>query len=61
MAVLPHGNAEPERGFSVNGQVIDVHGPNIGEDMIIAIRTVKDFIINSGGGMLCIQGPFFHI
>ena len=47
--VLSHGNADPERGFSINKHLIDIHGCNIGEETIEAIRLVKDHIIKSGG------------
>ena len=46
---LPHGNADPERGFSINKHLIERHGPNIQEDTIIAIRTIKDHLIRIGG------------
>jgi len=49
VSILPHGNADPERGYSVNTRVLQIHGPNIGEDLIPAIRIVKDYLINNGG------------
>lgn len=47
--VLSHGNADPERGFSINKRLIDIHGPNIQEETIEAVRLVKDFLIQLGG------------
>ena len=35
---LSHGNAVPERGFSVNKRLIEAHGTSIGEDTIQAYR-----------------------
>ena len=46
---LPHGNADPERGFSLNKNVLSVHGYSIKEETLEAIRLVKDFIIRNGG------------
>ena len=37
---LPHGNAEPERGFSINKALLAVHGWTLE-----ALRLVKDYII----------------
>ena len=47
--VLSHGNADPERGFSINKHVLKIHGNSLKEDTIIAIRYVKDFIIKHEG------------
>ena len=47
--LLPHGNADPERGFSVNKKILEKHGDNIDEDTSESVRTVKDFLIQSGG------------
>ena len=47
---LPHGNAEPERGFSINKTILAVHGFSLKEETPEAFRFVKDFIIKSGGG-----------
>ena len=49
LLLLPHGNSDPERGFSINKILLDRHGPNLAEETIEALRTVKDFIIQSGG------------
>lgn len=35
---LSHGNAVPERGFSVNKKILESHGTSIGEDTIVALR-----------------------
>ena len=47
--LLPHGNADPERGFSVNKRLLEKHSNNISEDTLESIRITKDFIIQSGG------------
>ena len=47
--LLPHGNADPERGFSVSKKFLEKHGDNIDEDTLESVRTVKDFLIQSGG------------
>ena len=51
--LLPHGNADLERGFSVNKKKNtakhEKHGNNIDEDTLESVRTVKDFLIQSGG------------
>ena len=49
--LLPHGNADPERGFSLNKNVLAVHGISIKEETLEAIRMVKDFIIGNSGVM----------
>ena len=49
ISTLSHGNADPERGFSITKQQLQVHGDNIGEDMLVAIRTIKDYLIQTGG------------
>ena len=47
--VLPHGNAEPGRGFSINKHLLEIHGPSMKEDTIVALRLVKDCLIRVGG------------
>ena len=47
---LPHGNAEPGRGFSINKAILAVHGFSVKEDTLEALRLVKDFLILDGGG-----------
>ena len=49
--ILPHGNADPERGFSLNKNVLAVHGFSIKEEKLEAFRMVKDFIIKNNGVM----------
>ena len=46
--LLPHGYADPERGFSVNKKILEKQGNNIEEDTLESVRTVKDFLIQSG-------------
>ena len=36
-----HGNAVPERGFSINGKILDAHGHSISEESVIALRIGK--------------------
>ena len=47
---LPHGNAEPKRGFSINKAILAVRGFSIKEDTLEALWLVKDFLILNGGG-----------
>ena len=49
ICVLPHANADPEQGFSLNKKILDVHGSSIQEDTIVALRFVKDELILRGG------------
>ena len=44
-----YGNADPERGFSINRKILEKHGNNIEEDTLESVRTVKDLLIQSGG------------
>ena len=46
---ISHGNAVPERGFSVNKIMLEVHGWTIQNDTIAALRLVKDAIRQHGG------------
>ena len=47
--VIPHGNAEPERGFSINKHLLSIHGNSTKEDTLVALRFVKDGLIRIGG------------
>ena len=38
---LSHGNAVPERGFSINGKILDAHGYSVSEESVIALRIGK--------------------
>ena len=49
LLLLSHGNADPERGFSLNKHLLATHGSTTDEDTIVAIRLVKDFIVHNGG------------
>ncbi len=40
---LTHGNAEPERGFSVNKYILQ-HREGLHEETIVALRMIKYFI-----------------
>ena len=46
---IPHGNADPERGFSINKKMLEKHGSNLGEDTLEALRVIKDYMIQIGG------------
>ena len=46
---LSHRNSTPERGFSVNKRLLDVHGYSTYEDTIIALHMVKDEVLCVGG------------
>ena len=46
---ISHGNAVPERGFSVNKIMLEAHGWTIQNDTIAALRLVKDAIRQHGG------------
>ena len=37
---ISHGNAGPERGFSINKTILQVHGSSLGEDTLVSIRRV---------------------
>lgn len=45
---ISHGNATPERGFSINKAVLD-HRTSLDEETIIALRIVKEAILLYGG------------
>ena len=46
---MSHGNSTPERGFSVNKQLLAVYGYSTYEDTIIALPMVKDELLHVGG------------
>ena len=48
--LLPH-NADSERGFSLNKNVLAAHGFSVKEETLEAIRMAKDFIIRNNGVM----------
>ena len=47
--LISHGNADPERGFSINKHMLKIHGFSLGEDTIVALRLVKSYVIKCGG------------
>ena len=49
MFSLLHANVEPECGFSINKSLLSIHGYSIKDETIVALRLVKDFIIETGG------------
>lgn len=46
---LSHGNAGPEKGFSINKAILQSHGSSLSEDTLIALRRVKDSLLRVGG------------
>ena len=48
LLVLP-GNSDPERDFSVNKNILKVHGYSTKEDTLIALCFIKDILILKGG------------
>ena len=47
--LISHGNADPEREFSINKHILSIHGPTTGEHTIESIRLVKEFVMKFGG------------
>ena len=45
LLVLPHGNSDPERGFSINKNILKVHGYSTKGNTIIALHFIKDVLI----------------
>ena len=50
VCTLSHGNADPERGFSINKHMLSVNGTLTDQKTIEALHLVKDYI-NLCGGM----------
>lgn len=48
ICTLSHGNADPERGFSINKHMLDTHGTSTSKKTIEALRFVKDYVILNG-------------
>ena len=48
---LSHGNGVPERGFSINGKILDARGYSNSEETIIALQI----------GKLCLSYQDFYI
>ena len=48
---ISHGNSVPERGFSINKYLLQVHGSSTSEETIEALRFVKEEICCVGGVM----------
>ena len=46
--ILSHGNADPERGFSVNERLLNIQGSFTSEEAIEALRFVKDCLNRKG-------------
>ena len=49
LLTLSHGNADPERSFSVNEHHLNIHGSFTSEETIEALRFVKDCLNRKGG------------
>ena len=47
--VLPHGNADAERGFSVNARTVRKDNSSLSERSIRGLRMVKDELRSCGG------------
>ena len=47
--LVSHGNADPERGFSINKHMLKIHGFSLAEDTLVAVRFVKDYVIKCSG------------
>ena len=45
---LPHANVKPEHGFSINKSLLSIHGYSTKDETVVALRLVKDFIIERG-------------
>ena len=48
---LSHGNACPERGFSINKQMLESHGYVMKEKSIASLRLLKDELHRIGGAL----------
>ena len=46
---MSHENADPERGFSVNKHLLDIHSVQIEQHMLVSIRLIKGWIMRKGG------------
>ena len=46
---INHGNSVPERGFSANKHLLDMHGSSTGNDTVILLQLVKDDIVSVAG------------
>ena len=42
---ISHGNSVPESGFSINKDILDIHGHSLKKDTTEALRVVKDAIL----------------
>lgn len=45
---ISHGNVVPERGFSINKYLLFIHGNNLSERTLVALRLVKDELCELG-------------
>ena len=48
-AVLSISHVNVERGFSINKNILSLHGNSLKECTIVALRIVKDFVCSAGG------------
>jgi len=46
---LSHGNADPERGFSINKRLLKIHSVQIEQHILVSIRLIKGWIMLKGG------------
>ena len=57
---ISQGNSIPERGFSINKHILDIHGNSTQNDTIVAFKMVKDHISSVEGIMnVSINKQFF--
>ena len=49
LTILPHRNADPERGFFIKKILLEKHKKNIDKDTLESIHIVKDYIIDKVG------------
>ena len=59
---LSHGNADPERGFSINKLLLQAHGTQILPNTLELIRLIKSWLIRYGGGSnIAIDKPLLKL
>ena len=49
LSTLSHGNSDPERGFSINKNQLELHDSNIGKSTLETLWSVKDYLMRNGG------------
>lgn len=46
---LSHGNAAPECGFSLNKNILEIHGASLNDETLVSLRIIKDACIRANG------------